>query len=276
VEKVVYEDGVYNITSQQYHASAGISRSMLMDFKRNPYYYWYKHLSGLCEPEEPTSAMVLGSAVHTLVLEEEKFDVEFYVTHQLKRPQKGTPPHDLMKKKAEGRMILTPPEYEQALKMASAIHKDEQASELLKGCVIEQSIYFTHQKTGLQCKSRPDAWSGSIVLDLKTTANAGKEAFKSSAVRYGYFLQGAIAHQAIESIGQIMDHFVFIPIEKEPPYCTAIYMIDDDTMTKNLQRFDDLMEGLARCYETNKWPSYGIQDLSEPKWADYEELAEIE
>ncbi len=276
MEKVVYKDGIHEISNSEYHASAGISRSMLMEFKRSPYHYWYKYVSGLAVKEESTPAMDLGNAVHTLVLEESKFDEEFYITHQQRKPNKGTPAHDKMIKAAGGRIILTNEAYLQAVLMAKSVKSNPEAAKLLQGCVIERSIYFTHIKSGLQAKARPDAMCGSVVLDLKTTADARLKSFQSSALNYGYFLQGAIVGQAIQSIGQTMEHFVCLPVEKTAPFCTGVYIVDCDAIEYGVNQFDTLMTGLAKCLETDIWPGYGIQSLELPGWAKYDDILEIE
>ncbi len=276
MSKVVYENGIHDISNNDYHSSHGISRSMLMDFKRSPKHYWYKHLSGLAEREEPSPAMNIGNAVHTLILEPHLFDEEFYVTHQKTKPRKGTEPHEKMLADAQGKIVLTRDEYLQCALMAKSVTEDENASQLLKDCAIEKSIYFTHKETGLQVKARPDAWLGSVVCDLKTTGDARPWKFQSSCANYGYFLQAAIIKEALASVGQEMEHFVCIPIEKEPPYCVGVYMFDAESIDFGLKQFNDLMIGVARCIEKDSWPSYGVQDITVPKYALFEESMEIE
>lgn len=274
--KVVYADGVHAISNSAYHASAGVSRSMLMEFKRSPYHYWYKYVSGLAPVDDPTPAMNLGNAVHTLVLEEDKFDSEFFVTHQKTKPRKGTAPYDKMIEESRGKIILTHDDYLQACLMAKSVKENEDCSLLLKDCLIERSIYFTHVSTGLQVKARPDAWSGAIVNDLKTTANASPYDFGHSANKYGYFLQAAIMNEALFSINQPMEHFVFIAVEKNPPYCTAVYMAEAESIAHETMQFDRLMERLAQCIKEDKWPGYGIHDLALPKYAMFDDEMEME
>jgi hypothetical protein len=276
VSKVKYSNGVHIISNAEYHASEGISRSMLMEFKRSPYHYWYKYISGLAEKEEATPAMNLGNAVHTLVLEETKFDDEFYIINQATRPRRNTPPHEKMMANAQGKIILTRDEYLQAAQMALAVKDNYDASSLLQDCLVEQSIYFTHELTGWQVKARPDAMIGHVVIDLKTTADASMRAFKGSAVRYGYFLQAAMVGEALKSINQHMEHFVFIPVEKVKPYCVAIYIADDESIAHGLSQFDELMIGLAKCLESGVWPGYGLRGLSLPKYAMFDDIQEIE
>ena len=276
MEKVVYKDGVHEISNSQYHASAGISRSMLMEFKRSPYHYWYKYVSGKAPKQEATPEMNLGSAVHTLVLEEGLFDSEFHIINQQTRPRKNTPPHEKMMAAAQGNIILTNDEYLQAALMAKEVRDNEQAMQLLQDCAIERSIYFTHEKTGLQVKSRPDAWCNGIVIDLKTTGDAGMRAFQSSAMTYGYFLQAAVCNEALKSLNQVMEHFVFLIVEKKAPFCTAIYMVDGEVIDYGVNQFDSLMEGLAKCIKEDYWPGYGVRDLTVPGYAKFDEVLEIE
>lgn len=288
MSKIVYADGIHEIPNKDYHSSEGISRSMLMEFKRSPYHYWYKYLSGKAPKEEPTPAMILGNAVHTLVLEENKFDNEFYIIHQAKRPSKNTNPYEKMLLEANGRYILTKEEYITSIQMAQSIKEHEYASKLLEDCIIEQSIYFTHKTTGLQVKARPDAWSGHVVIDLKTSANACLKSFQGSSMNYGYFLQAAIINEAVKALDLEMEHFVFIAVEKEPPYCVGVYVINkndelpdgmimpSEALEYGVNQFNALMENLARCIEKNNWPGYGVQDLSLPAYAKYDEVLEIE
>ena len=276
MQQEVYKEGVYDISNEQYHASNGISRSMLMEFKRSPYHYWYKYISGMCPKEDATPAMNLGNAVHTLTLEEHKFDEEFFICHQETKPRKDTAPYEKLLLEANGKIILTKKEYLQAALMAKSIKSDECAAQLLDGCLIERSIYFTHESTGLLVKARPDAWSGGIVCDLKTTADAREHKFQSSAMSYGYFIQAAIIKSALRSVDIIMDDFVFICIEKEPPFAVGSYIVTPDAMSYGETQFDSLMKGLKQCMDSNKWPSYGIKDLDVPGYAQYDEVMEIE
>ena len=220
--------------------------------------------------------MNLGSAVHTLVLEEELFDSEFHIIHQQTKPRKNTPPHEKMMAEAQGKIILTADDYLQAALMAKAIRDNEQAVQLLQDCAIERSIYFTHESTGLQVKSRPDAWCNGIVIDLKTTSDAGMRAFQGSAMTYGYFLQAAVCNEALKSLNQTMEHFVFLNVEKKPPFCTAIYMVDGEAIDYGVNQLDSLMEGLAKCIKEGNWPGYGVRDLSLPGYAKFDEIQEIE
>lgn len=276
VVRLNHTPGIYDISNDEYHNSHAISRSMLMDFKKNPYYYWYKYHSGKFEKESPTSVMNLGSAVHTLVLEPIKFDSQFHIIHQKTRPKRGTAPYARMIKEARGKIILINSEYLQAFAMAKSILDNAEAYALLLDSKIEQSIFFKHESTGLMCKTRPDAWANGLVIDVKTSADARLKSFQSSCINFGYFLQAGMMHEGLRQIGQPMKQFAFIVVEKEPPYSVAIYTLSDDCLDYGINQFHALIEGLNKCIESDKWPSYGIRELKLPRFALFDELPEIE
>lgn len=270
------ENGVHDISNAEYHGSAGLSRSALMQLKKSPYHYWFNYLSGQAEQKEPTPDMNIGSAVHTLVLEPNKFDDEFFITTQQTRPKKGTAPHQNMLFLANLRCILTPDEYQLAQDIAESVKKESLAMALLQDCKVEQSIYYTHKLSGYQCKSRPDAWLNGIVVDLKTSGDASNRAFMGSASTYGYYLQAGMMFRALESINQSMEQFVFIVVEKKPPYAVAIYTLSDEALAYGIKQFDYLMQVYARCKENDKWPGFGIRELSLPGWLKFDDEMEIE
>lgn len=271
MNKPYIENGVHAISNEQYHASSAISRSCLMELEKSPYHYWYKYLSGQYKSDDDKADLILGNAVHTLVLEERLFDNEFFITHQENLPKKGSAPHQEMMLKAGGRMILTNKRYETAKAIAKAVKNDAMANQLIyQGAKIEESIFFTHKETGIQCKARPDIRLYSLVSDLKTTANASFRTFQRSAVDYGYFLQAAMIHEALLSIDIKMDKFVYIAVEKKEPYPIGIFVLDDDALDYGIKQFNRLMQKLAICTEHNDWHSYDMQVLTLPAWANFD------
>src|ERR1700685_2456199 len=86
-EKVIHP-GIYNFSPEAYHQGLGISRSGLMEFKRSPYHYWYKHINPDYKPEPATPAQILGNALHTYVLEPDEFEKRYFVIPELDKATK--------------------------------------------------------------------------------------------------------------------------------------------------------------------------------------------
>src|SRR3546814_1967815 len=65
--------GLVEISNDDYHAGPGISKSHLdsiaPELGQAPLHYWHKYVNPERERAEPTAAMVLGTAIHTAILE---------------------------------------------------------------------------------------------------------------------------------------------------------------------------------------------------------------
>ncbi len=272
MEKI--ENGVHDLTNEQYHSSSGVSRSGLMKLMQSPSHYHYEYFTKT-ERSEPTSAMVVGELVHCMVLEPCETMSRYYVAMPVnKRTKAGKEDWVNQQAQAVGKKVVTIEQNQTAMSIANAVIMHPISRSLLPDCVVEKSIYFTHQQTGLQCKVRPDAWNGSIVVDLKTTADASFRAFQSSAAKYGYFLQAAMIQQGLAAIGLSLEKFIFIAVEKEPPYAVGIFVLDNEALDYGVNQFNQLMKKLKNCKDANEWPGYGIQNLTLPAWTKYEEIEE--
>jgi len=274
--KPIYFDGVHDISNENYHASGGVSRSALMEFKRSPYHYQQKYLMDN-EPKPATPAMNLGNLIHTLTLEPSLFDDEFVIMPKLdRRTNAGKHAYNVFQGTLCGRIAVSEDDYQKAQAIAEAVRRHPLAADLLDGILVEQSIYFTHKATGIQAKARPDGWSGSIVIDLKTTADASFRAFQSSAFKFGYYLQAGMLHHALFSLDINMERFVFIAVEKERPYAVGIYVLDDEALDYGVTQFNELMANYKICLDRNDWPGYSLQTLTLPNYANYDVIESIE
>lgn len=291
-----FENGVHLISNHEYHSSAGVSRSALWKLRKSPYHYWHEYINPDFVKPDPTEAMHFGSLVHTMVLEPEKLAEEYIVKPELtplppalKLKDVGKEAFEANKseresirvandmvmeqfnKESDGKIVVSVDDYKKAQDMAQSVMNHETAKGLINGAKVEHSIYFTHQPTGLQAKVRPDAWLGSIVTDLKTTRDASFRAFQSEAYRSGYFLQAGMIYEALKSIDVKMEQFVFSCIEKSEPYLNAIYILDDAAVDYGINLFDKLMAKLKSCLDADEWPDYGIETLTVPNYANYED-----
>ncbi|MDP8268833.1 MAG: PD-(D/E)XK nuclease-like domain-containing protein [Candidatus Tenebribacter davisii] len=260
-----FKDGEHSISIDDYHFSGGISRSSLMLMNKTPYHYWYENESGQAKPRTATPAMILGELVHTLCLEPEFYDDRFAVGPDIKKTTKsGKEAWAEFESELKGRESIKVSEYEKAQAMASSFRSEAVCSSVIQGAKFEKSIFFTHESTGLQCKARPDIWKGSVIGDLKTTEDAGLRQFQNSAHKYGYFIQAGMMKQAIASLGESMEMFAFLCIEKDAPYAVGVYPISAEALDYGSNLFDSLMRKLKECKDCGSWPSYQTEELQLP------------
>lgn len=171
-----------------------------------------------------------------------------------------------------GRIVLTPETWDQLHAMANAVHSHPAAGALLTGCPgeAEKSVYWNDAITGVLCRCRPDWWrDDNVIVDLKTTEDASPEGFAKSMANYRYDVQAAYYLDGVQqATGKRPKAFVFIAVEKKPPYGVGVYVLDSDSLELGRAQYQNDLRIYAECVRTGEWPGYGdkIQTISLPAW----------
>lgn len=168
------------------------------------------------------------------------------------------------------RQILNQQQWDAVHMAANAIKNHPAASKLIGAGKAEQSVYWNDPVTGELCRCRPDWWrDDNIVVDLKTTENASKEGFAKSIANFRYDVQAAFYLDGIEkATGKRPRGFVFVAIEKKPPFAVGVYVLDAETLDVARAVYQKDLESYAACQKTGEWPGYGdkIQTINMPGW----------
>jgi hypothetical protein len=270
--KKQFETGVHNISNDDYHNSSGVSRSQLMRLKKSPLHYWHEYLNPVYVKPGPSDAMIFGSALHTLVLEPEKFEHEYHVSEKIdRRTTAGKERHAAMLLEHGEKQLLTEETFIQLYSIYRSIKKHSLASQCLKHIKIEQSLYWIDKDTGIECKARPDAWASNMVIDLKSTDDASFSAFRMSSYKYGYHIQAAMIQEGIRhTTGQLIEDFLFLVAEKKAPFPVVLYPLDKEAIAHGLIEFKQLLHKLKQCQDKNEWPGYESQFITIPNFVKFE------
>ena len=262
---------MHNQSAADYHADPGASASRLKLLRRSPAHMRY----AMDNPEEPTPAMIIGSATHSAILEPDLFVKEWG-----RLPVGDGRSTAIKQAKAElitqfgADHILKSDVYDNILAMRDSVLGNALALDLLDGADTEVSHYWTEDR--IECKARIDAlpregsqWNNCIV-DIKTTANAHPDEFRRTVGNFSYHIQAAHYLAAADR-----DRFIFIVVERDAPHCVAIYELDDDALELGRQERDSLLKLWALCEAkeavrgADAWPGFPpeIQELALPGWA---------
>lgn len=268
------KSGIYDISIEDYHNGEGISRSGLMHFGKSPLHYWHNQINPDREPVRQddivtkAGALGFGNALHTMILEPDEFDKRYMIADKCDRRTKaGKEEYALMLEACKGRQLIAQDAMQELLKMKHSVDVNPFAKDLIAGAVYEKSIYWVDSTSELLCKTRPDAWHDDFIVDLKTTMAADIRSFQRSFYSYGYHIQAAMINQAILSVtGKDIRNFIFVAIEKDPPYAVGIYQLEEAGLTRGIQAFKDMILGVKICLEKNEWPSYTPGLIELPKW----------
>lgn len=124
-------------SNAEYHASDPLSKSRLWEMRKSP--EWFR----FCEttPKQQTQAMVVGSLIHTVVLEPEKLDDEYIISPAFDaRTKAGRADREKFYLENSSKTIVCADDFELAKKIAELICANKSANYLLRG-EVEQSVH---------------------------------------------------------------------------------------------------------------------------------------
>lgn len=265
---------IKSLSNKDYHAMEGLSKSKMDKLEISPAHY----KASLEEPEKQTDALIFGSLFHTMVLEPEKIETEYAVEPVVnKRTNEGKQILSDFYEENKDKTIVTQEQMELAKTMAQKIYEHPIANKLLKAkgdCEI--SYFWNDDKTGVLLKARPDKVVDDIIIDVKTTVSANPNVFYKKAYDYGYHKQAAHFLDGYRACnGKNASGFIFIAVEKEPPYAVCVYKASKEFIEKGEIDVRKNIELFAECERTGIWRGYPeiIHELNLPRWA-YNELME--
>lgn len=231
--------------------------------------------------EKETSSLMLGRALHKFVLENEYFLDEFFPMPEKLNMRTNAGKEAFAKFEAEniGKQIVHVEDMQLIRDMRDAIMSNPRVAALLTGGQRETTIVWQDEETGIWCTARPDLipdQAEGVVLDLKTTKNAGRHPFQTSIVTYGYSRQGAMILHGLKQItGQPYDVdgiFACIAVESDPPFRTEVYPMDDQFLKYGFMEFKRLLRIEAHCREQNYWPNFTPANLLDLRQASFETM----
>jgi hypothetical protein len=230
-----------------------VSASDIKNFLKSPKYYFHKKHEE--EKKEKTGRhFLIGSALHELILEPQFFKENYLVAPKFDlRTTKGKESHAEFVSEAEGRVLLNIDEYEMIVKMGESATSNTTFLELIWDSYRELSCYTTDEKTGLNLRLRPDSFAKtkSTITDIKTCQDSSFRAFKSDVYKYGYSITSAFYMDFLNR-----ENYVFCAIEKEAPYQTALYVLDDEMVAYGRNQYRMGLDLLKWSMDNNYWCSY--------------------
>ena len=250
-----------DIEAGDYHASEGVSVSRLRRFAKAP--------AKALAPGPKTRPLALGSLLHCAILEPDALPRRYVVT-DLDRA--GTKAWEALERDNPGRTVIKRPEMDEALRIRDAVFRHPTAAELLApgGRDIEGSFYWTDPELGIQRRGRADIIRHDmrVLVDLKSTESAHPRDFGHSARTYGYDWQDPYYRDGIEAtLGWRAEAFVFIALEKEPPYLAGTYELLPEDVEAGAQAVRETLARYAACERSGIWPGYSasLEYLPLPK-----------
>lgn len=270
-------EGVWlDLPAETYHAAPGVSHSMLKNMHPRPAHL----LAYLQEKREPTPAMILGTLVHSCVLEPDK-----------PLPQIAVKPANMKFSTNEGkawraeqikagRLIIGEDANATLKGTVASIAAHPICQQIFANGVSEVSIFHKINLAGTVLRKARLDWvpPGNALVDVKTCQDASPEAFAKDILNHRYHSQGAYyldawndSQELLQPLGlwQPKECFVIVAVEKAPPYLVAVYTLHYRAVGKGRARNIDDLGMYIRCASENHWPGYSEEmvTLDLPEWS---------
>lgn len=254
---------IEQMTNEEYHNSPALSASgaktiameSLADYKYGE--------------REPTRAMLLGTATHTLVFEPHLANTIF---HTDARANSNAYKDLLAEAEAAGGVLLTTKEYDVARRSAEAVRANPDAAELLSGdLVVEQSMFVRDEIFDIDLRCRPDGWrkDTATLIDLKTTVDPSPEGFAKASANFGYHIQDQFYRRCMMLCEQEVDRFVFICVGKKAPYKVGVYELCSQSLKEGGAAVEYALRKYSEALKTDVWDYEFGETLTVelPRWA---------
>lgn len=265
--------GIFDaVSSSEYHRrEPGVASKSALDLLHQSPAHYYAWLRG--EMSEETHALIFGSAFHCALLEPERFARAYITTPNFGdcRLKENKADRDRWRMANAGKIELTEADMTAIKGMIKSIGEHRLGRLMIRDGKAEVTARWVDEETGIKCKCRADYFVPGLgmLLDAKSTLDASPEAFAKSCANYGYHRQDAFYRAGFRAAGADIQHFVFLAVEKAPPYAVAIYELDEAAITKGHNSIRRDLSTFSECLKANRFPGYAdmISKLSLPRWA---------
>jgi hypothetical protein len=294
--EVVPSGGAYRMNMDWYHSAGvcpgpSISSTGLRKIALQSPHAFFKTWNGNPDryPEkEQSDSLILGKAAHSLILGDEVFEDHFIFVPE-DAPRRPTEAQvkaferdgvwsdaaapcaefwDDFDQKAAGRYLLTSEQHTKITHMAENLAANPHCVELLRSDLVEISMIWRDEPTGIWVKSRPDCIpsNGYDFSDLKTFAPKGRDlklAVQRSTTDFGYAMQMALAVMGSEHVfGQTASECALVFLQTTEPYECLPLRIDEQAMYWARVLCRKALDTMAECLEGGEWPGIGAEMIT--------------
>jgi hypothetical protein len=270
-----------------------LSASRLAAFAESPKTYKSQYI---LKEIEPTPAMEMGKIYHKAILEADKFEDEYVVmetkenfictVEQLKDAIKACGEKPVSGKKQnlidqlnaldpnariwemyvaemnqQGKKLISAELWKKCQRMTQEVLNHdllakfftEGQKEIKATWKFDEEIYFNMVMDFFH----PNLIDGdSVIMDIKTTADASPRACYNTVKKNKLLLQAAIYVDGVKQITGKEPYFGWAFVESSPPYHVTVIMADSGQLELGQRWYRGLIKEFMNCKRSNNWPSY--------------------
>lgn len=258
--------GVYKLPDSVYHKDplraygleslSGSTARYLIPPSTPAHYRWL-----IDHRNEPTPAMIFGSAVHALTLDTAELAVFDGRSWDSKAGERFLLEHDPDGDQAP----ILARDVPAAKAMAYSLRSHPIVAKALCNGTPEQAMFAQDEQTGAWLRGKLDYLQHTVgdrlvVTDIKTTTSAHEWEFARSAAKISYHVSDAHYARIIKILG-LARHvtMIYATVEGTPPYLVNVHQISNDDL-RRAEELDRLaINTYARCLAAGAWPGYPVR-----------------
>lgn len=255
-----------SLAEQDYRNANGISQSSVKEFLRSPAHY----LASTEAVQEPTAAMRFGTVFHSELLCDNPSDSYVVMPAVDGRTKEGKELKAKFELESKGKVVIKEDDLVRIQAMKRSVLDHPMASSILQFADFREASLFASYKVDsenkIRLKGRLDGINllRNCVFDLKTCEDASPEGFRKAIWNLKYDIQ-VVQYLWLARVNGIeVDDFVFIAIEKEPPFAVACYRINPKSLVRSIETWNNAIRGFSECWTSGNWHGYSeaIEELS--------------
>ena len=267
------------LSNESYHKGPGVSSTeiKLLATKTPEHYYTKRSATPFgprdyrklyreweAEAEEAPSqqaldALAFGTACHTAILEPDLLDETVIEGPKVKRRSEKVW-KDFVEEHAD-RIVLLPKTYRLMKLIQARVLLHEYGRILFKpedgGC--EVSVFAEDPEFAVLRKIRMDKYNAAhgLIVDLKTTIDASLNGCRRAIENFWYHLSAPYYLDTFEhAFGERLSGFLFVFVEKEPPFGVRIVELDRASMEFGRRVNRRALRLWRECVDADHWPGY--------------------
>ena len=253
--------GLYAVDIEWYHSDCcdgpSISSTGIRQVLNCPAKYWaYSPLNPSRLERERNDAFDFGKAAHALLVEGDLPDEIAVSPYPEFRTNEAKAWRD--RQIAEGRAVIKAADLETIRAMADTLRKHPIVEAGGLDGLIETSLIWRDEKTGVWLKARPDVIPlDGMIIDYKTTTDASLWGISKAVASYRYDIQLALVAEGMARVlKRQVSNAGLLCQEKAPPHIVGFYELSDAYMAAGLQMVREGASTFERCLKANDWPGY--------------------
>ncbi len=243
------------MTYAAYHNMPGVRSSLLAQMLDSP--AMYRHVKS--NPIEPKPAMLLGTAIHTAVLQPDLFESEIVVwTGGARRSDAKKAEYAEFARDAidNHKTVVDAGQRVKAKRIAGAVMADPESADIINSSEKEVVYTWTDPWTGIDCKARIDlVRDDGAVFDLKSTRTADPFLFARQSQDLDYWMRLAMYRVGAALVSPVPEVGI-IAAWTGLPYFGYVhaYELQETHLAYGEDEYFGCLKRLKECLDTDVWP----------------------